>query len=256
MWESAPPSPSPGFSPTFDSSAPPVLPIQIPQTGDAATQQFFEQLVGQIQTLSLRNSLPPSPASSPTPIFVDAYGQRVEQLDDRFEDAEDDETELASMMNSPYMSEYQDSSRNSTIQPLLLNKAPPLVRPRLNLPPGARGSSRSESPILVGRANSRTGQYRTSQEQRDKENVRYSRQGATSPSPNMGARMMADKRATLGLAIQNDWGNSMHFDFDAVMVGTDIPGVDNGTPGIGLGSRLHRKKKRESHRVRRRDHIY
>jgi hypothetical protein len=88
-WESAPPSPSPapqafdsapqqpivtsGYvppaspAPTFESTAggAPVLPIHIPQTGDAAMQQFFHDIVGQLQTISLRNSLPPSPMGSP-----------------------------------------------------------------------------------------------------------------------------------------------------------------------------------------------
>ncbi|BGP55155.1 serine/threonine-protein kinase gin4 [Rhodotorula sphaerocarpa] len=71
-WESLPPSPTPAAAATFDSDTAsqrssdgaPVLPIHIPQTGDAAMQQFFHDIVGQLQTITLRNSLPPSPALS------------------------------------------------------------------------------------------------------------------------------------------------------------------------------------------------
>ncbi|GAA5990931.1 hypothetical protein JCM10908_000086 [Rhodotorula pacifica] len=140
-WESLPPSPSPAATATFESSTStsprssggaPVLPIHIPQTGDAAMQQFFHDIVGQLQTISLRNSLPPSPAlSAVSPAgthissFLDsgasaistapttpamgssgAGGRAVsgsgEGDNSRFEDAEDDESDIGTAV-SPAM---------------------------------------------------------------------------------------------------------------------------------------------------------
>ncbi|KAM0787411.1 hypothetical protein ACM66B_003494 [Microbotryomycetes sp. NB124-2] len=138
-WSSAPPSPSPAAvaafdntsprssynaapsspNPSYDPSAPPVLPIQIPQTGDAAMQQFFHDIVGQLQTISLRNSLPPSPMGSPIigfngSSFLGAEGSVRDSVistssappstavsplfetKEQFEDAEDDQSDVAS----------------------------------------------------------------------------------------------------------------------------------------------------------------
>ncbi|GAA5968961.1 hypothetical protein JCM11641_000793 [Rhodosporidiobolus odoratus] len=136
-WVSMPPSPSPIAISTFaqpssstnpTASSPvlgagataadgaPVLPIHIPQTGDAAMQQFFHDIVGQLQTISLRNSLPPSPnlsngQASPAATFVSSFLDSVTNVstapttpamgtcgngeeDSRFDDAEDDESDV------------------------------------------------------------------------------------------------------------------------------------------------------------------
>ncbi|KAK4056001.1 serine/threonine-protein kinase gin4 [Microbotryomycetes sp. JL221] len=135
-WQSASPSPSPAAvaafdntsprssyaapsspTPSYDPSAPPVLPIQIPQTGDAAMQQFFHDIVGQLQTISLRNSLPPSPLGSPVigfngSSFLGAGGSVRDSVistssappstvvsplfeaTEQFEDAEDDQSDI------------------------------------------------------------------------------------------------------------------------------------------------------------------
>ena len=200
LWESAPPSP------TFDAAAS----IHIPQTGDAAMQQFFHDIVGQLQTISLRNSLPPSPVSSPTPTFRTSFAEsapsptpyNVDGDPTQFEDAEEDDED-------PYGEPASANYVYQPVQPLVINKPPPLVRPRLHLPPGARGSSRIESPILVGRANSRAGGYasRPVSEQRDKENVRWSQEPVKGRQP-------------FGVVGS---GSMVAFDADAVMVPIDSP---------------------------------
>lgn len=141
-WESLPPSPTPAATAQFESGSTssrssggaPVLPIHIPQTGDAAMQQFFHDIVGQLQTITLRNSLPPSPALSAvspagtnvssfldsgasvvstaptTPALGSSTGGKAasaptgygEGDSSRFEDAEDDESEAGSAV-SPAM---------------------------------------------------------------------------------------------------------------------------------------------------------
>ncbi|GAA6039873.1 hypothetical protein JCM8097_006773 [Rhodosporidiobolus ruineniae] len=135
-WTSMPPSPSPAAVSAFDgpagdrtsavsaassgSGGVPVLPIHIPQTGDAAMQQFFHDIVGQLHTISLRGSLPPSPnPGSPSPAatyissFLDSQpvsgapspmlAQGGGEQDARFEDAEDDESDVG-MAFSPALS--------------------------------------------------------------------------------------------------------------------------------------------------------
>jgi len=122
-WESAPPSPSPNSAATFDSptsnTGAPVLPIHIPQTGDAAMQQFFHDIVGQLTTISLRNSLTaPGGASSSTTASSPATTFRSSFMDSgsstaattpamdhgdmtQFEDAEDDESDVGTTSFSP-----------------------------------------------------------------------------------------------------------------------------------------------------------
>lgn len=142
-WESAPPSPSPNAVSSFaaddsgaSSSSPrssggaPVLPIHIPQTGDAAMQQFFHDIVGQLHTISLRNSLPPTPSASPAGTYISSFldggsasvvstapttpampassgggnggGGGGEGDNSRFEDAEDDESDVGMAFTSEY----------------------------------------------------------------------------------------------------------------------------------------------------------
>ncbi|GAA5837980.1 hypothetical protein JCM9279_004092 [Rhodotorula babjevae] len=142
-WESAPPSPSPNAVASFaagaddsgaSSSSPrssggaPVLPIHIPQTGDAAMQQFFHDIVGQLHTISLRNSLPPTPSASPAGTYISSFldggsasvvstapttpampassggggGGGGEGDNSRFEDAEDDESDVGMAFTSEY----------------------------------------------------------------------------------------------------------------------------------------------------------
>ncbi|BGP15692.1 serine/threonine-protein kinase gin4 [Rhodosporidiobolus nylandii] len=128
-WVSMPPSPSPAAAAVFEAalerassptpsagSAAPTLPIHIPQTGDAAMQQFFHDIVGQLQTISLRNSLPPSPnpsnvsGASPAGTYVSSFMDTAsvstapttpamcagngESDNSRFDDAEDDESDV------------------------------------------------------------------------------------------------------------------------------------------------------------------
>lgn len=176
-------------------------------------QQFFHDIVGQLQTISLRNSLPPSPVSSPTPTFRTSFADsatspsptpyNVDGDPTQFEDAEEDDED-------PYGEPASPNFTYQPIQPLVINKPPPLVRPRLNLPPGARGSSRIESPVIVGRANSRGGGYtsRPGSEQRDKENVRWSQEPVKGRQP-------------FGGVVGS--GSMVAFDSDAVMVPIDSP---------------------------------
>ncbi|GAA6064411.1 hypothetical protein JCM10212_001235 [Sporobolomyces blumeae] len=148
-WESAPPSPSPASTAMFEntsSTGAPVLPIHIPQTGDAAMQQFFHDIVGQLTTISLRNSLTApgssstTAASSPATTFrssfieSDAGGSTsgrggsstaatTPAMDGdmtQFEDAEDDESEcgvdggrVASFSPGPYGGDF-DMFRSAT----------------------------------------------------------------------------------------------------------------------------------------------
>ncbi|GAA6047066.1 hypothetical protein JCM3770_004179 [Rhodotorula araucariae] len=180
-WESAPPSPSPGAVATFEhdasaASSPrsstgggaPVLPIHIPQTGDAAMQQFFHDIVGQLHTISLRNSLPPTPGASPAGTyissFLDSGASTVSTApttpamptssgdgdNSRFEDAEDDESDVGvAVFPSPgmYGSEYASPAVGGTSGLDLF---------RTGTPVSSAGSSyRAASPVLsVGGASS------------------------------------------------------------------------------------------------------
>ncbi|TNY18078.1 kinase-like domain-containing protein [Rhodotorula diobovata] len=142
-WESAPPSPSPAGVSSFDnapSSSPrssdgaPVLPIHIPQTGDAAMQQFFHDIVGQLHTISLRNSLPPTPAASPAGTYISSFLDGVGSVvstapttpampsssgggegdNSRFEDAEDDESDVGMAFNPSEYGHGLDLFRTGT----------------------------------------------------------------------------------------------------------------------------------------------
>ncbi|GAA5881930.1 hypothetical protein JCM16303_003472 [Sporobolomyces ruberrimus] len=124
-WESVPPSPSPASASTFETNSAtgaPVLPIHIPQTGDAAMQQFFHDIVGQLTTISLRNSLTApgssTAASSPATTFRSSFIESgtstaattpaMEGDMTQFEDAEDDESDAGTTSFSPgaYGGEY------------------------------------------------------------------------------------------------------------------------------------------------------
>lgn len=94
-WESAPPSPT-----TFVA---PVLPIHIPQTGDAAMQQFFHDIVGQLSVLnSSVTSVPPTPTlgprtsfMAPAPLAAALRSVAGADAGDQFEDAdEEDESDV------------------------------------------------------------------------------------------------------------------------------------------------------------------
>ena len=236
-WESVPPSPSPAAASGFE------LPeINIPQTGDAAMQQFFQDIVGQLHNISARNSVA---GSSPTPggagrfsflgpngTTSPTFGRRPEPASGgagaQFEDAEDDESDIGTTVSSaggahrafsPYPeSTFTDRSR-SPVPPL--NQAPP-VRPRV----GMRGSSRETTAPL--RPNSRISNFAVQQPSAvysaDKENVRRvappvaprpTGQATYASAAYAGPASAAPPRATLGLAIQNTQA-SPGFDFELV----------------------------------------
>jgi hypothetical protein len=80
----------------------PIMPIHIPDTGDAAMQKFFHDIVDQLQTMSIHSggapiSVPNTPAVSPGPTFtepaqspfVPSWGEEDQE---RFADAETDDT--------------------------------------------------------------------------------------------------------------------------------------------------------------------
>lgn len=235
-------APSPPLTP-FDSSAPPVLPIQIPQTGDAAMQQFFHDIVGQLQTISLRNSLPPSPMGSPVIGYrgssylgsapqgggrdsmvsqASSNGAHLPVISsggDQFEDAEDDQSDAGSSSQMTPYSPFptpslgdQDLFRSratspSPVRPLSIaspgGQAP--LRPRL----AVRGSSRE--PPSFGRPGSRSSGHENVYTG-DKENMPA--RPSVSYGPTFSKRVPPPKaprpgaggdreRATLGLAIQN-----------------------------------------------------
>lgn len=222
-WESLPPSPSPVATATFESTSTlprssggaPVLPIHIPQTGDAAMQQFFHDIVGQLQTISLRNSLPPSPALSavsPAGTHISSFldsgasaistapttpamgssgaGERTvvhaaagEGDSSRFEDAEDDESDIGAAV-SPTMFAGLDFSYGGG-GGSLASEHPH----RASTPVSSIGSShRAASPVLsVGApaSNHRRSADAAYNYQRPKISVRASsrsEQQATSPS--------------------------------------------------------------------------
>ncbi|GAA5963658.1 hypothetical protein JCM3765_003535 [Sporobolomyces pararoseus] len=146
-WESVPPSPSPASAATFEtnsSTGAPVLPIHIPQTGDVAMQQFFHDIVGQLTTISLRNSVtgPSSTAaSSPATTFRSSFMESGASTAattpatdgdmTQFEDAEDDESDNGTTDYSAgggYAGEY-DMFRAGT-------------------PASSTGSYRAGSPVL------------------------------------------------------------------------------------------------------------
>lgn len=210
-----PSSPSPLGTGAFE------LP-KIPSPGDeAATQQFYRDVVNHLQTISHRTSAPPSPV--PTQMsFLGSAGLPFLNADSpQFEDAEDDESEMGSPMMYPG-SEYDTHSPVLASSPNPNggggNKAPPLVRPRMA---GNRSSTRGDPSNSSGieRANSRassSGSAYTSVvgpstanrpiSYENKENMRFVRgtmAGGMVPPP-IAARpgQMVDKRATLGLAIQ------------------------------------------------------
>lgn len=163
VWESAPPSPSP-------SSIAPVLPIHIPQTGDAAMQQFFHDIVGQLSVLHT-SSAPPSPTPSGRSSFLPYPTPAPSPLlpaGEQFEDAEDDESDagtdsiLSHYAHRPDRYSAASSSQQSrhssslggdyVIVPKLV--APPLV-PRPATRASARPTSRTGSPYEGDKENAR-----------------------------------------------------------------------------------------------------
>ncbi|GAA6013986.1 hypothetical protein JCM10207_000196 [Rhodosporidiobolus poonsookiae] len=226
-WVSMPPSPSPGAVAAFESAlsaagasagtgGAPVLPIHIPQTGDAAMQQFFHDIVGQLHTISLRNSLPPSPnpgaspSPSPAATYVSSFLDGASSIggvstapttpamgsgaaeDARFEDAEDDESDVG-LAYTPALDLRASTPSSSSASyraasPVLSTHrrsadAGPLVRPRV----GVRASSRAEtasfvsstSPVRPGQGRTHTPSYASSNATgggygADKENQRVS----------------------------------------------------------------------------------
>lgn len=218
-WESAPPSPTPGSAAAFDSSTgPPVLPIHIPQTGDAAMQQFFHDIVGQLQTigqLSLRSSLPPAPSSTSSPASAfqasrlspnepSSVNRGGPSGGDQFEDAEDDESDAGTSVGgytpfpTPQLGDYQEAYVRKPVQPVILSKPPPPVRPRV----AARGSSRDQQQAIIT-ANSHLATRPTSQYSATSAAAVIDKENARRVPPPLAPRQGQQQRPVMGLAIQS-----------------------------------------------------
>ncbi|BGP47662.1 serine/threonine-protein kinase gin4 [Rhodotorula kratochvilovae] len=266
-WESAPPSPSPGAVSSFDQSGStassprssagegaPVLPIHIPQTGDAAMQQFFHDIVGQLHTISLRNSLPPTPGASPAGTYISSFldsgasavstapttpampsssgGGGGEGDTSRFEDAEDDESDVGAasvVFGSPGMygggSEYASPAIGTVSGLDLFRTGTPVSSS------GASSSYRAASPVLsVGGASS---SHRRSAEVRPRISVRASSRengagtGAGASPQRPQARQAASSYASYATASSADKENAR-----LSTVSTSSAGAGN--PGLGL----------------------
>ncbi|KAL8279348.1 hypothetical protein RQP46_008160 [Phenoliferia psychrophenolica] len=219
VWESAPPSPSPGS----------VAPILIPQTGDAAMQQFFHDIVGQLSVLN--SSVPPSPAPSgrssflpyPSPAASPSV-HRHEAAGDQFEDALDDESDAGTdsilshygqdrhashdrYSRQSQVSQVSSQSRGSSIggDYVLVSKASvPLQGPPLVPRPPARASLRSSARPNMARTGS---PYEGSSTNGDKENQRRSGAGGGAVGLGIGgvgaAGQESGRRPPMGLAIQS-----------------------------------------------------
>lgn len=198
-----PPSPTPSNGPLtlsyFPSPTPPppspMLPINIPQTGDAAMQKFFHDIVDQLQTMSLRTS----PPMFQSPIFQSPNGSPYLGSDmAQFEDAADDASDIFSPINSPTLAAPPSPllSGSPPVLPLSIRTKPNVdpLRARLSLrqpAPVARPSIRPHStigtvtPVSV---------------------VRRNTYGSTSEKENYGgprAQGESSARPVLGLAIQS-----------------------------------------------------
>lgn len=247
-WESAPPSPTPGSAAAFDSSTgPPVLPIHIPQTGDAAMQQFFHDIVGQLQTigqLSLRSSLPPAPSSTSSPASAfqasrlspnepSSVNRGGPSGGDQFEDAEDDESDAGTSVGgytpfpTPQLGDYQEAYVRKPVQPVILSKPPPPVRPRV----AARGSSRDQQQAIIT-ANSHLATRPTSQYSATSAAAVIDKENARRVPPPLAPRQGQQQRPVMGLAIQSAGVPS--FDDDSL-----------GSPGLSA-PRLRKKIQRTS----------
>lgn len=261
------PTPNPAYvapsspSPTFDTA--PVLPIQIPQTGDAAMQQFFHDIVGQLQTISLRNSLPPSPIGSPVIGFrgssylsgapnaggrdsmtsqaSSAAGAVVTGSGgDQFEDAEDDESDAGSSFRgaiySPFPTPSIPQGSEAQHDPFRVRAASPSpVRPlSISTPLGQapvrpriamRGSSRE--PPTMGRPTSRSSGYENGAGY-DKENVPQ----RNSVNVGSNATSVFTKRVPPPKAPRPGAGS----DRERATLGLAIQNVPNGGRGAQAGS--------------------
>ncbi|KAI5477985.1 serine/threonine-protein kinase HSL1,negative regulator of Swe1 kinase [Pseudohyphozyma bogoriensis] len=265
-WESAPPSPTPASVAAFDSTpvGPPVIPISIPQTGDAAMQQFFQDIVGQLHTIGARTSVTgPSSGTSPALTYRSSFlnpspeatpSTVVEDMT-QFEDAEDDESE----MGTPTIPEYvpYNNGRTSPRPDYAANTSPRLdysanTSPRLDYQEAtspARSSVHSvpgdwvivnkpppivrPPPRVAPRGSSRemsgSGVRPTSRASQytstDKENQRR-------VPPPLAPRPGQEKRQTLGLAIQSSGVPAFEQDM-----------VPQGSGSGSANSRLQKKKK-------------
>lgn len=221
-------------------------------------QQFFHDIVGQLQTISLRNSLPASPLNSPSTAQQAAFfspghvGGVVGDDLTQFEDAEEDESDAGhsyyASPGSPYPNEWQTqestSRKQPMIQPLLMNKPPPLVRPRAI--PGERNSSNntynnnsvnSSNRGSTREASSRTGgsmsrpasalSGHNDKENRSNRNSRATTSTVGSTGMSVQRSAGAEKRATLGLAIGID-GSSVSDGFEMIEGGIMRPQMQNG----------------------------
>ena len=170
-------------------------------------------------------STPTSPGLTTTTFFSPADDST------QFEDAEDDDsapadTPRANQNQYQFDSQYVENNRPLSFQPMVPNKAPPLVRPRGSVrsstreaaSPSGNGNSRTNSRASSSTstyANGNAGENRrpVSYDYGNKENVRA--RGAPppiAPRPPLGERAGTSKRATLGLAIQQPGGFGFEHD--------------------------------------------
>ncbi|KAK4702047.1 hypothetical protein P7C70_g4180, partial [Phenoliferia sp. Uapishka_3] len=223
-WESVPPSPSP-------NSAAPVLPIHIPQTGDAAMQQFFHDIVGQLSVLNSSVPSSPTPSSAGRTSFLPSVIPKAsngagEVGGDQFEDAEDDDSEAGtpSIMsqeryptpNQGRHSRISQTSQNSRVSSEVSKAPQPSQSPYSSLDgdyvivPKATPSRQSPPPLFArppprpplrssARPMSRSGHEGPS----DKENHRWSYQRSTAGPVGLGiGGVGSGGRPPMGLAIQ------------------------------------------------------
>lgn len=212
---SAPPSPTPSPAAQFDfRPGSPNSAIQIPQTGDAAMQRFFHDIVDQLSTISSGTrpssviSASTGASSTPGSSYTQGPSPEIQQaayFDDptRFEDAEEDERHALSPPVSPLSPSFSPGPSPRT-SPRMGGPAP--LRTSPNAPQGPLSTRRSartpvEYPVGV-RPSPRSPHAMTSapvvpMARTNKENVTAQtrpplRPQSTQPSP-----------APLGLAIQS-----------------------------------------------------
>ena len=202
---------------SFPPPASPALPIQIPETGDAAMQRFFHDIVDQLQTMSTRTSpsIPPSsPATSQRSSFLSPDPNAQYSDTTQFEDADED-------TNGRMLSPQQSPSAASYPSPPI---APIVTRLSLRNPPRAvtRPSPRPNSAFAaVSAPVVQTRQHQMEVDTADKEN--------SSGRRNYGVNENA--RPTLGLAIQS----------------AGVPNMDMFGSERSTGSRLKKKKGSSMH---------
>ncbi|EGG07247.1 uncharacterized protein MELLADRAFT_77643 [Melampsora larici-populina 98AG31] len=156
-----PPSPSP------KSPRSPTPSIKIPQTGDAAMQRFFHDIVDQLQTMSMRSpNLHEGALGGSAPNSPYAESPNSEQGDNQFEDAYEDEDEdeeghdqARSNLSGSYSAESQRNSDGTASSEFVLVADPSIVptvsgkkskpKPLSILRPSRNSNSRAQTRSLA-----------------------------------------------------------------------------------------------------------